>query len=605
LSENPGAEHAAALAREAQSRKASRDIRVLRGLLPFMAPYRLYIAAAAAFLLMSTAATLVIPTAIRGMIDHGFSKENVGLIDQYFGFVFIVAVVLGLATAIRFYFVTWIGERIVADIRKALYTHVLGLSPAFFEVTRTGEVLSRLTTDTTLIQTAVGSSVSIALRNILMMIGGLTMLFVTSPTLTGLVLIAVPLVVVPLILMGRLVRNLSRKSQDRVADTSAYASETINAVTTVQAFTHELIDRARFGDVVESSFATAIKRIRARAAMTALVIVLVFASIVGVLWIGAQSVIAGDMSAGQLTQFIVYAVLVASGLGALTEVWGEVQQAAGAAERLMELLSTKPQIEAPANPTAMPKPAQGRVRFENVTFEYPMRPGISALKDFTVDIKAGETIALVGPSGAGKTTVFQLLQRFFDPQSGRVLIDGIDLKTAEPQAVRATLALVPQETVIFGDSAFENIRYGRPDASETEIRAAADAAQAAEFIEKLPKGYHTFLGERGVTLSGGQRQRVAIARAILRKAPILLLDEATSALDAESERLVQLALENLMHKQTTIVIAHRLATVQRADRIVVLDEGRIVAEGTHKDLVAGGGLYARLARLQFAGLAAE
>ena len=512
---------------------------------------------------------------------------------------------LGLATAIRFYFVTWIGERIVADIRNALYTHVLSLSPAFFEVTRTGEVLSRLTTDTTLIQTAVGSSVSIALRNMLMMVGGLTMLFITSAKLTGLVLVTVPLVVVPLILMGRTVRNLSRASQDRVADTSAYAAETINAMQTVQSFTHEPIDRQRFGTTVEASFATAVRRVRARAAMTALVIVLVFSSIVGVLWMGAQAVLSGAMTSGELSQFILYAVMVASGLGALSEVWGEVQQAAGAAERLMELLSTRPQIEAPPNPVSFPTPARGAVRFENISFEYPMRPGISALKNFSLDIKPGETIALVGPSGAGKTTVFQLLQRFFDPQSGRILIDGVDIKAASPADVRARLALVPQETVIFGDSAFENVRYGRPDATEAEIRAAAEAAQAAEFIDKLPKGYHTFLGERGVTLSGGQRQRVAIARAILRDAPILLLDEATSALDAESERLVQIALENLMQKKTTIVIAHRLATVQRADRIVVLDEGRIVAEGTHKDLVAGGGLYARLARLQFAGLAAE
>jgi len=604
LSENPGAAVAATIAREAQGRSKGRDIRVLRRLLPFMAPYKGYIALAALFLFVSTGATLTIPRAVQQMIDHGFSKENAGLIDQYFLFVLVVAIVLGLATAIRFYFVTWIGERIVADIRKALYTHVLSLSPAFFEVTRTGEVLSRLTTDTTLIQTAVGSSVSIALRNMLMMVGGLTMLFVTSAKLTGLVLIAVPLVVVPLILMGRVVRNLSRKSQDRIADTSAYAAETINAVTTVQAFTHEPIDRARFGGTVESAFKTAIKRVKARAAMTALVIVLVFSSIVGVLWVGAQAVLAGTMTAGELSQFILYAVMVASGLGALSEIWGEVQQAAGAAERLMELLSTEPQIQAPTNPVAMP-PARGTVRLEHVTFEYPMRPGIKALKDFTLDIKPGETVALVGPSGAGKTTVFQLLQRFFDPQSGRILIDGVDIREASPTDVRSRLALVPQETVIFGDSAFENVRYGRPDATEAEIRAAAEAAQASEFIERLPQGYHTFLGERGVTLSGGQRQRVAIARAILRDAPILLLDEATSALDAESERLVQKALETLMTKKTTIVIAHRLATVQRADRIVVLDEGRMVAEGTHKDLVAGGGLYARLARLQFAGLAAE
>jgi ATP-binding cassette subfamily B protein len=604
LSENRGAEFAAAVQREAQGRSRGRDVRVLRRLLPFMAPYKGYIAAALGFLLLSTGATLTIPRAVQQMIDHGFSKENAGLIDQYFLFVLAVAVVLGLATAIRFYFVTWIGERVIADIRKAVYNHILSLSPAFFEVTRTGEVLSRLTTDTTLIQTAVGSSVSIALRNLLMMVGGLTMLFITSAKLTGLVLVTVPLVIVPLILMGRVVRNLSRKSQDRVADTSAYAAETINAVQTVQSFTHEPIDRTRFGTTVEDSFATAVKRVRARAAMTALVIVLIFASIVGVLWIGAQSVLTGTMTAGVLVQFIFYAIMVASSAGALSEVWTEVLQASGAAERLMELLSTKPQVEVPAAPVAMPA-AQGRVRFERVTFEYPMRPGISALKDFSLEINPGETIALVGPSGAGKTTVFQLLQRFFDPQGGRILIDGVDIRQAAPTHVRTRLALVPQETVIFGDTAFENVRYGRPDATEAEIRAAAEAAQASEFIEKLPNGYHTYLGERGVTLSGGQRQRVAIARAILRDAPILLLDEATSALDAESERLVQIALENLMQKKTTIVIAHRLATVQRADRIVVLDEGRIVAQGTHKDLVAGGGLYARLARLQFAGIAAE
>jgi ATP-binding cassette subfamily B protein len=604
LSENPGAEFEAAIKHEAQGRRGSRNLKVLSRLLPFMAPYKGMIALASVFLLVAAGASLAIPAAVGQMINHGFSKENAGLIDQYFLLVLAVALVLGVATAARFYCVTWLGERVVADLRKALYSHIMGLSPAFFEVTRTGEVLSRITTDTTLIQTAVGSSVSIALRNMLMMIGGLAMLVYTSLSLTSLVLATVAFVVVPLIFMGRAVRDLSRQSQDRIADTSAYAAETINAIQTVQSFTHEPIDRTRFAKATEASFTTALRRVRARSLMTALVIILVFASIVGVLWIGAQRVLHGDMSTGDLSAFILYAVFVASGLGALSEVWGEVQQAAGAVERIVELLSTEPRIAAPLAPAVMPPP-RGAVTFETVTFEYPMRPGTSALKDFSLTVRPGETVALVGPSGAGKTTVFQLLQRFFDVQGGRILVDGVDIRDVDPADLRKRLALVPQETVIFGDTAFENVRYGRPDATEEEIRAAAKAAQADEFISKLPQGYHTQLGERGVTLSGGQRQRLAIARAILRDAPILLLDEATSALDAESERLVQIALETLMKTRTTIVIAHRLATVQRADRIVVLDEGRIVAVGTHTELAAGGSLYARLAKLQFSGLAAE
>ena len=599
-----GAEYSASINREAAGRQKSRNVGVLLRLVPFILPYRGILVLAAFFLLLAAGASLAVPAGVKQMIDHGFSHENGGLINRYFLLLWAVAVVLGLATAGRFFCISWIGERVVADLRRAVYDHILSLSPSFFEITRTGEVISRLTTDTTLIQNAVGSSVSIALRNTVLLVGGVVMLLVTSAKLAGLVLIAVPAVVLPLILMGRKVRKLSRASQDRIADTSAYASETINAVQTVQAFTHEAIDRQRFGMAIGDVFGTAVRRLRARSLMTALVIVLIFSAIVGVFWVGAQSVRSGTMTGGELTQFMLYAVFVAVSVAALSEVWGEIQQATGAAERLMELLRVEPQITAPPRPAALPSPPVGAVVFDQVSLEYPLRPGIMALDGVSLEIRPGETVALVGPSGAGKTTMFQLIQRFFDPSGGQVRIDGIDIATADPQAVRARLALVPQDTVIFGDTAYENVRYGRPDASEAEIRAACVAAQAAGFIEALPQGYHTYLGERGAAQSGGQRQRLAIARAILRDAPILLLDEATSALDSESEHLIQIALDTLMHRKTTIIIAHRLATVKKADRIIVMEHGRIVAEGTHAQLIADGGLYARLAELQFNSMAA-
>jgi ATP-binding cassette subfamily B protein len=583
----------------AQGRPKARSLRPLRQLFPFLRPYRWRIAIALIALVISSAATLVLPLAGRGLIDHGFNAVEAARISRYFLVFIAVAAVMGVSGATRFYFVTWIGERVVADIRKAVFDNVLGLTPAFFEVTRTGEVLSRLTADTTLIQTVVGSSVSVAMRMSATFVGGLIMMFVTSTKLSALVVGAVVLVMIPLILFGRWVRTLSRKSQDRLADTSAHASETLNAVQTVQAFTHEALERKAYGRAVENSFDVAILRTRARAVMSGVIIFAAFSSVAGVGWVGAQDIIHHAMTGGQLVQFVIYAILVGGGVGALSETWGDLQRAAGASERLMELLHTQPAISTPANPIALPAPARGAVKFRDVVFHYPTRPDSAALNGFSLDIRPGEAVALVGPSGAGKSTVFQLLLRFFAPQAGAVEFDGVDLASLDPTELRKHIAVVAQDSVVFSGTIADNIRYGRPDASDDDVRRAAEAAAASEFIEPLPLGYQTIVGERGATLSGGQRQRLAIARAILRDAPLLLLDEATSALDAENERLVQTGLANLMAGRTTIVIAHRLATIQRLKRIVVMEDGRIVGEGSHAELVANGGLYKRLADLQF------
>ncbi|GAB5097415.1 ABC transporter ATP-binding protein/permease [Caballeronia sp. HLA56] len=565
---------------------------------PFLRPYAGRWALAFLALVTSAGATLVLPVAFKYLIDRGFAEGDRTHIDRYFLALLVVSLVLAAATALRFDLVSSLGERVTADLRRAVYDHMLRMSPQFFETTQTGEVLSRLTADTTLIQTVVGTSLSLGLRNFFLLTGGVAMLAVTSPMLSAYIIATLVIVVAPVVIFGRRVRKLSRASQDKIANTSALAGEVLNAMPTVQSYTQEPFETKRYAGAVEAAFETALTRIRARAWLTAVVIVLVFSAIVFVLWLGAQAVLAGRMTAGQLSQFILYAVFTAGAVGAVAEVWGDLQRAAGATERLLQLLAARsPVLEAESTVTL---PARGEgIRFENIGFSYPSRPGIAALSGLSLQVRPGEHVALVGPSGAGKSTLFQLLLRFYDPQSGRILINGVPTRDVPLVELRKEIGVVLQESVIFSGSVIDNIRYGSPDATLAQVQRAADMAAAAGFIEELPEGYDTFLGERGVRLSGGQRQRIAIARAILKNPPILLLDEATSALDAASERLVQKALDNAAHNRTTLVIAHRLATVQQADRIVVLEQGRIVAQGRHAELLLSSPLYAQLAALQF------
>jgi ATP-binding cassette subfamily B protein len=580
----------------------NKRLRPLLALAPYVTRYRGRVTLAFISLTVAAITTLVVPVAVRRMIDFGFTPEGIARINSYFSVMIAVVAVLAFASASRFYLVMTIGERIVADLRRDVFAHLMSLSPAFFDSSRSGELISRLTADTTQIKSAVGASVSIALRNFMLFVGATAMMVITSPRLSGLVLLAIPLIVLPLMAFGRWVRRLSRNAQDTLADATAYASELVGAIRTVQAYTGERLANARFGGEVEQAYEAARSSTRARAVLTAIVIFIVFTSVVVILWIGSNDVEAGLISPGRLGQFVLYAAFAAAGLGQLSEVWGEVSAASGAAERLFEILRVKSAISAPASPRALPEPARGDVGFENVSFAYPTRPDALAVDGVSFSVRAGEKVAIVGPSGAGKSTLFHLLLRFYDPASGAISVDNVPIRSADPDGLRRRIALVPQDSVVFGASARDNIRFGRPGASDTEVERAADLAHASEFIRRLPGGFDAPLGERGVTLSGGQRQRLAIARAILRDAPLLLLDEATSALDAESETLVQTALEELMSHRTTLVIAHRLATVLSCDRILVMDRGKIVEQGTHAELVAANGLYARLARLQFEGV---
>ena len=574
-------------------------LRTLARAARFLRPYRREIALAAIGLVVAATAVLAIGQGLRFVVDRGFAAADTRELDRMLALTLVVIVVMAAATYMRFYHVSWLGERVTADLRRTVYDHLVDLPPSFFEAARTGEVISRLINDTTMLETVIGSSASVAIRNSLLMAGGVVMLTLTSPKLTLLVLAGVPLVVFPIILFGRRVRKLSRATQDRVGDVGAFLDESLHEIRTMQAYGHEAHDRRHFAARVEDAFATGVRRIRERALLVAAVIVLVFGAVGIILWIGGHDVVAGRLSAGQLSAFVFYAVVVAGAVGSLSEVVGDLQRAAGATERLFELMAVEPVIAPPPHPVAMPAEGAGRIAFEDVTFHYPTRPDGPALEHFTLDVRASEKVALVGPSGAGKSTAFQLLLRFYDPEAGHVRIDGVDLRRADPREVRRRVALVPQDPVIFAGSVLDNVRYGRPDATEAKVRAACEAAYAMEFIDALPQGLASPLGERGVRLSGGQRQRLAIARAILADRPILLLDEATSALDAESERIVQQALTHLMAGRTVLMIAHRLATVRHADRIVVMDRGRIVAIGTHDALVRENPLYARLAALQF------
>ncbi|RKE83800.1 ABC transporter transmembrane domain-containing protein [Rhizobium sp. AG855] len=579
--------------------KKRRSLKPLADLFPYLARYKGLVAGALAFLCLAAVTTLALPIAIRRMLDHGFNASDSEFINKYFAMMIVMALVLAVASALRYYYVITIGERVVADLRSDVFTHVTRLSPSFFDINQSGEIVSRLTADTTQLKSAVGATASLALRNSILCLGAMVMMIATSPKLSIMVLAAIPVIVFPLVAFGRSVRKRSRAAQDTLADASSYAGEVIGAARTLQAFNAEDAARGRYVTAVESAYEAARSAIKSRALLTGVAISLVFGSVVGVLWYGAQSVLAGTMTAGTLGQFLLYSLIAAGSLGTLSEVWGEMSQAAGAAERLHELLAEHPDIAAPANPVALPNPARGSIDFESVQFSYPSAKTKSALNGLSFSVAHGETVAIVGPSGAGKSTIFSLILRFYDPASGTIRLDGVDIREADPQAVRARIAIVPQDTTIFASSIHDNIAFGTPGATRAMVEAAADAAQASEFIGRQENGFDTLVGERGITLSGGQRQRIAIARALLRNAPLLLLDEATSALDAESETLVQKALDGLMRDRTTIVIAHRLATVLKADRILVLDDGRIVEQGTHQSLIQQGGLYAKLARLQF------